>query len=149
MAIEVLLMEDVQDLGVQGDVVRVAVGFARNYLLPKKFAAPVSEATRRRLVKLQKDRVDREKTQLVAAQGLAGRMQNAAVTIRVKVSAEGKLYGSVTASDIAAALTEQGFAVERGQVQLEQPLKELGVYDLRILIHARIDAAIKVSVVRE
>ncbi len=149
MAIEVLLMEDVPHLGAQGDVVKVADGYARNYLLPRKLAAPATEAMRRRLTKLQRDREAQRQAALTDAQNLARRLEGVSVTLRVKTSGEERLYGSVTAQDIANLLQEQGIALDRSMILLEHPIKELGVYDVPVRLHAEVQTTVKVWVVEE
>lgn len=149
MAIEVMLMKDIPDVGSEGDVVRVAAGHARNYLFPRKLAAPVTEATRRRLAKMQAEREEQRKLQLGAAQRLAARLEGVSCTITVKSGAEGKLYGSVTGGDIAEALKAQGVEVDKHAFVLEAPIKELGVYDVPVKLHADIEAKVKVWVVEE
>ncbi len=148
MAIEVFLMADVPDLGIEGDVVTVANGYARNYLLPRKLAAPVTDATRRQLAKLQREREATRKADLEAAQARVARIENASCTIPVKAD-EGKLYGSVTPADIEAALKSQGVDLDRDMLQLEAPIKELGVYDVVVKLHAEVETTIKVWVVEE
>lgn len=149
MSTEVLLMSNVPPLGSEGDVVTVADGYARNYLLPKNLAAPVSEATRRRLVKLQAQRAERLKKELGAAQNMAASLENVSCTIAVKTGEEDQLYGSVTASDITASLAEQSITIDRHSVELEHPIKELGCYDVPIRLHPEVTATIKVWVVEE
>jgi len=148
MAIEVFLMADVPDLGVEGDVVTVANGYARNYLLPRDLAAPVTDATRRQLAKLQREREAARKADLETAQARVARIENASCTIPVKAD-EGKLYGSVTTADIAAALASQGVELDRDTLQLEAPIKELGVYDISVRLHPEVETTIKVWVVEE
>ena len=149
MATEVLLMDDVADLGEQGDVVTVSDGYARNYLLPRKLAAPVTEATRRRLVKLQKEREVQRKLELDRAQAQAARQAGVSCTITVKASEGDHLYGSVTAADIAKALGDQGIPTDRHAVLLDQPIKELGCYDIKLKLHPKVEGTVKVWVVEE
>ena len=149
MATEVLLMQDVKDLGAEGEVVTVADGYARNYLFPKKLAAPVTEATRRRLAKMQAEREEGKAAALDGARALAGRLSSASCTITVKTSDDDKMYGSVTVSDIAAALKEQGIEVARDALALEQPIRELGVFDVPVKLHADVQTTVKVWVVEE
>jgi large subunit ribosomal protein L9 len=149
MPIDVLLMTDVSDLGTEGQMVTVANGYARNYLLPKKLAAPVNEATRRRLEKNRKSREADEKATLQAARRRAETMKALSCTIAVKVAEGEKLYGSVTATDIAEALAQQGVEIEKDLLQLEHPIKDLGVFDIKISLHPEVTATIKVWVVEE
>ena len=149
MAVEVLLMQDVKDLGNQGQVVRVTDGFARNYLFPRKLAAPVNDATRRQLAKLQKVREAEMKAALDEAKARAAAIEKGSFTITMKVGEGDKLFGSVTSSDILKLLASQGFEVDKHAVQLENPIKELGVFEVKIRIHPEVDAVIKVWVVQE
>jgi len=149
MATEVLLMADVTDLGSEGDVVTVANGYARNYLIPKQLAAPVTEATRRRLAKIREQREATRKAELSDARAMAAKFTNASVTIPVKTGEEGKMYGSVTSSDIADALQQQGIEIDRHSLVLEHGIKELGVFDVPVKLHADVEATVKVWVVEE
>ena len=149
MATEVLLMMDVPDLGVEGDVVQVAEGYARNYLLPKQLAAPVSEATRRRLAKLQADRAVAREASIASAKALAERLEGISCTIPVKTGEDGKLYGSVTPSDIADAVQQQGIELDRHWIDLEHPIKDLGVFPIQVKIDPEVTATLKVWVVEE
>ena len=149
MVTEVLLMADVADVGSEGDVVKVADGFARNYLLPKELAAPVTEATRRRLARMQEEREKARKAELEAARQVAAKLQQASCTIAVKTGEDDKMYGSVTTSDIAASLAEQGVEIDRHKIALESPIKELGVYNIAVKLHPEIESTVKVWVVEE
>ena len=149
MALEVLLMTNVADLGSEGDVVTVADGYARNYLLPKKLAAPVTEATRRRLAKIQEERDADLKAQLESARARAAQLEKASCTITVKVGEDEKMYGSVGVSDIVSAFQEQGVELDKNTMVLAKPIKELGVFDVSIQLHPDIEASVKVWVVEE
>ncbi len=149
MATQVLLMTDVPNVGAEGDVVNVADGFARNYLLPRKLAAPVTEATRRQLAKQRVARETLRQAELAAARAQAEKLGNAEVTMRVKVGEGNRLYGSVTTAEIATALQKQGIEVDRHKLVLEQPIKELGVFEVKLRLHAEVEATVKVWVVEE
>ena len=149
MAIEVLLMADVKDLGAEGDVVKVADGYARNYLFPRKLAALVTEGTRRRLAKLQKDREVTRQSQLKSARELASAIERNSYTIAVKVGAEEKMFGSVSAADIVEIIKQQGIDVDKHAVDLEKPIRELGVYEVKIKLHPEVEAVAKVWIVEE
>jgi large subunit ribosomal protein L9 len=149
MAQEVILMAEVKGLGVEGDVVRVAEGYARNFLLPRKLAAPVTDATRRQLGKRQKERDEKLSHEREAAQALAKTIEQVSCTITVKTGEEGKLFGSVTAQDVVAALKAQGVEVEKRQVDLPEAIRELGVFHVAIKLHPEIQAAAKIWVVEE
>lgn len=148
MATEILLLSDVENLGKAGDVVKVADGYARNYLLPKDLAAPVSQHALRRLEKLRKEREELSRIQMAEAKDKAAKLANVSVTIRAKTVDGTRLYGSVVASDIVAALQEGNkIAVDKAQVQLDEPLKEVGTFDVAIKLHPEVICTIKVWVV--
>lgn len=149
MATEVLLMANVKDLGSEGDIVNVADGYARNYLLPQNLAAPVSEATRRRLAKLQEQRQKSQQEVKAAAQALADKLATVSCTIAVKTAEEEHLYGSVTAGDISASLAEQGIEIDKHAIVLEHPIKELGCYNVPVTLTANVEGSVKVWVVEE
>jgi large subunit ribosomal protein L9 len=149
MAVEVLLVTTVEGLGAEGEVVRVADGYARNYLFPRKLAAPVTEATRRRLARVQQQRADKLREEAAGARRLAESLANASCTLAVKVGAGEKLFGSVTNADIAEALKAQGLEVDRHAITLDAPIKELGVYEVAVKLHPDVEATVKVWVVEE
>ena len=149
MSKEVVLMADVQGLGSQGEVVRVAEGYARNFLLPRKLAAPVTEATRRQLAKVLKVREEQDVKELEVAQNLVKSIEQVSCTIPVKSGEGGKLFGSVTATDIVSALKTQGVEVDKHQIDLPEPLRELGVFNIPIKVHPKVQATLKIWVVEE
>lgn len=149
MPVEVLLMADVTDLGTEGNVVSVSDGYARNYLFPKKLAAPVTVATRKRLEKMQRDREENRKAAAAAAKELADKLAAASFTIGVKTGGDDKMFGSVTGADIASAMASHGFTVDKHSIMLEEPIKKLGVYDVIVKLHADVNATVKVWVVEE
>jgi len=149
MATEVLLMADVKDLGTEGDVVTVADGYARNYLYPKNLGAPVTEATRRRLAKIQAEREADRKAALAAAEKAAARLEGVSCTIPVKTGEDDRLYGSVTAANIIDALGAQGVELDKNALALEHPIKDLGVFDIPVKLHAEVETTVKVWVVEE
>jgi large subunit ribosomal protein L9 len=149
MSIEVLLMAKITDLGAEGDIVKVADGYARNYLLPRKLAAPVTSATKRKLAKLQEDRGEKEKQSLLDASQKATELASISVTIAVKVAEGEKLYGSIGTVEIAEAIQKQGVELDKSMLVLEEPLKELGVYDIAVKLHSEIETTVKVWIVEE
>ncbi len=148
MAIEVMLMQDVKELGALGAVVSVKDGYARNYLFPQKLATPVTPAARRQMVKLQAAQLAEREAVLLKMRALADAMAGKTYTISVKVGVEDKIFGSVTAADIVEALHAQGFEVEKHDVQLEAPIKALGACEIKVRIHPEVEATIKVAVVQ-
>jgi large subunit ribosomal protein L9 len=149
MSMEVLLMSDVAELGSEGTVVNVADGYARNYLFPKKLGAPVTDGMRRKLVKLQKERETARTKDLESARQKAASLAAVSVTLTVKVSKEEKLYGAIHEANILDALKSQGIELAKGCIEMKEPIKELGVFDVKIKIHPEVDATIKVWVVQE
>lgn len=148
MATEILLLSDVEHLGKAGDVVKVADGFARNYLLPKDLAAPVSQHALRRLEKLRKEREELSRIQMAEAKDKAAKLVNVSVTIRAKTVDGTRLYGSVHAADIVAALQEGNkIAVDKAQLVMPEPLKETGTFDVAVKLHPDVTCTIKVWVV--
>jgi len=150
MSIEILLLSDIPNLGQAGDVVTVADGYARNYLLPKDLAAPVSPHALRRLEKLRKEREELTRIQLAEAKDKAEKLASASVTIRAKTVDGTRLYGSIQAADIVAALeADNKVAVDKTQVDLPEPIKETGTFDVTIKLHPDVAPTIKVWVVEE
>jgi large subunit ribosomal protein L9 len=149
MATEVFLMADVADLGGEGDVVTVADGYARNYLIPKQLGAPVTAATQRRLVKLQREREEARAAAVTEAQALAKKLAGISVTIPVKTIEGEKLYGSVGEVEIAEALKVLGIEIDRHLIVLDEHIKELGVFDVAIKLQPEVEAAVKVWIVEE
>jgi len=142
-------MADVEQLGAEGEVVRVADGYARNFLLPQNLAAPVTEATRRRLARMQEEREEARRRELEAARELAGKIGELSCTIPSRAGSDEKLYGSVTEADVVAALAEQGVEVDRQAVEMEAHIKELGIFGIPIRLHPEVEATLKVWVVEE
>ncbi len=149
MATEVLLMQEIPTLGGEGAVVKVADGYARNYLFPNKLAERVTEAGRRRLEKLRKEREAVRKATLADATRKGASLKDASVTLRAKTSDGETLYGSVSAGDIAAAVSAIGADIDRTMIQLEHPIKTLGSYDVVVKLHPDVSVSVKVWVVEE
>lgn len=149
MAVDVLLMDAVPGLGIEGDVVRVADGYARNYLFPRGKAAEVSEGKKRQIEKKRQERLLQLRRQKEAAEELAAKFSELSCTVAVKTSEGGKLFGSVGAAQILEKLAEQNVVLDRQQLKLDAPLHELGVFDVTISLHPEVDAVLKVWVVEE
>jgi large subunit ribosomal protein L9 len=147
---QIILLERVVNLGQLGDIVKVKDGFARNYLIPQGKA---KRATPANVAEFEQRRADLEKAQadvLATAQERAAKLEGLTVQISQKAGVDGRLFGSVTNSDIAEALKAQGFDVAKGLVRLPQgPLKHVGEYDIVLDLHTDAKATIKVSVVAE
>ncbi len=149
MARELILMADVEGLGLEGAKVKVAEGYARNFLVPRKLAVPVSQAALRRLEKNRLARELRQKHDRDTAQSLAASLEKLSCTLAVKVGENDKLFGSVSAADIAANLKTQGLELDKRKIHLEDPIRELGVYSVKIKLHPEVEASLKVWVVGE
>lgn len=145
---QVILKTNVEKLGNDGDVVNVANGYARNYLIPRKLAIEATAKNRRGLDherRIESDQAAKEKRD---AQKLATEIANLSCTIRMQSGENDRLFGSVTALDIAAALEEQGIEIDRRKILLDEPIKELGVVTVPARIHPDVTADIKVWVVK-
>ena len=149
MSVEVLLLSDVPDLGVAGATVKVAEGYARNYLLPRGLAGPVTPATLRRLEKLRKEREELARLQLAEARDKAAKLKGLSVTIRARTTDGQKLYGSVTTAAIVEALQAQSVELDRSQIGLDQPLHEVGQFDVPVKLHPEVSLTLKVWIVEE
>ena len=146
---EIILRQAVENLGTTGDVVKVKAGYARNYLLPHGLAY---EATPGNLKRIQQERERLEAAEnerRSAAQGLAEKLEQVSLTFSARVGEEGKLFGSVTAADIAAQLESQGFHLEKRQIDLHEPIKALGVYRVPIRLHADVKPEVRVWVIKQ
>jgi len=146
---EVILREHVDKLGRLGEIVKVADGYARNYLLPRKLALLATEGNKRQIEREREKFEARESEDKQAYEAMAERLANVEVTIARKVGETEALYGSVTTADIAAVLAGQGFEIERRKLQLQDPIKQLGEFDVPIRLHREIVAHVKVRVVAE
>ncbi len=143
---EVILLERIESLGQMGDVVKVKPGFARNYLLPQKKAM---RATKTNLDYFATQRAQLEAQNLKRredAQSVAGKMDNVSVVILRQAGESGQLYGSVSTRDIATAVTEAGYTVDRRQIMLDQPIKSLGLYKTRVALHPEVVVQVTVNV---
>lgn len=149
MAVEILLMDAVSGLGIEGDVVKVADGYARNYLFPKGLASEVSEGKKRQIEKKRMERLELMKKEQSVAEELSKKFENCSCTIAVKTSEGGKMFGSVTAAQIFENLKEQGLPLERNQIKLAAPLHELGVFDVTLSLHPEVQTTLKVWIVEE
>ena len=146
---ELLLKQNVEQLGRIGDVVKVKSGYARNYLLPQGLAVAVTKSNLADIERARAMALAEEQQRLSGLKELATKLGEASVTVEGRANAEGHLFGSVTAMQIAAALRDKGIPVEEKHVRLEQPLKEIGVYDVPINLHASVEATVKVWVVQQ
>ena len=146
---EVILREHVDNLGRRGDVVKVADGYARNYLLPRKLALTVTEANRKQIDRERKVAETRETEERQTAEAFANRLSQIELVIARRVGETEALYGSVTTADIAEALAAKGLEVERRKIQLDEPIKQLGEFAVPVRLHRDVTSTVKLSVVKE
>ena len=146
---EVILREHVDHLGRRGDVVKVAAGYARNYLLPRKLALPVTDANKKQIERERKNAEVRELEERTQAEAFAKRIAETEISIPRRVGENDTLYGSVTSADIATALHAKGFEVDKRKITLAEPLKALGEFTVPVKIHREVTAQVKVIVVKE
>ncbi len=146
---EIILRADVQHLGKIGEVVKVKDGYARNYLLPQGLAYPATEANKKKIT-YEGERLSKQQAaEKSAAETEATRLADVHLTFEVKVGEEEKLYGSVTSSDIQRKLAELGIQVDKRKIDLAEPIRELGEYNVGIKIHPEVRPEVRVTVVKE
>jgi large subunit ribosomal protein L9 len=146
---EVILKEDVATLGSRGDVVKVAEGYGRNFLLPRKLAIEATKGNRAVIDQMKNAAVRRTASEKSDAEVLAKQFDGVILGFTRKVGEKDHLFGSVTSSDIAEALEKKGFDVDRRKIQLDEPLKSLGEFDVPIKLHRDVTARFKVIVAKE
>jgi large subunit ribosomal protein L9 len=143
---KILLREDIDDLGVRGDIVRVRAGYARNYLLPRKLAV---EATTNNVKQIDLERaalLKREANERAAAEGQAAKLGAIVFEFKRKAGEQGALYGSVTSMDLAEAIQEHGYEVDRHRIHLREPIKRLGDYQVPLRLHREVTIDLQVRV---
>jgi large subunit ribosomal protein L9 len=146
---ELILREDVPKLGHRGDLVKVADGYARNFLLPRKLAVAATSGNRKMVEQLREAAVRLEATERGDAEKLAGLLAGVVLTVRRKAGEGDHLFGSVTSLDVAEALAAKGFQIDRRKVHLEDPLKHLGEFDVPLKLHKDVIAMVKVQITKE
>lgn len=147
---QIILLEDVKTLGKKGDIVNVSDGYARNFVLPKKLGVEANSKNKNDL-KLQKANAEKvAKEQLEAAQNLAGVLETKEVTLKIKSGEGGRTFGSVSSKEIAQAAKEQcGLELDKKKIQLPEPIKALGSYEVGVKLHPKVTGTLKVKVVEE
>jgi large subunit ribosomal protein L9 len=145
----IVLRENVEKLGRRGEVLKVADGYARNFLLPKKLAFEATDANLKRIEQERRVREVQETKDKQEAQALAGRMSQLSLTAVRKVGENETLYGSVTNGDVADLLEKEGFAIDKRKILLDDPIKSLGIYEVAVKLHPEVTANLKVWVVKE
>jgi large subunit ribosomal protein L9 len=146
---EVILKEDVLNLGHRGDVVKVADGYGRNYLLPRKLAMQATENNKAVIEQMKASAARRFATEKAQAEALAVKLEPLALSFVRKAGEQGHLFGSVTSADIAAQLASQGFEIDRRKIVLGEPLKSLGEFTVPIRLYREVTARVKVNVQAE
>jgi large subunit ribosomal protein L9 len=146
---EVILREEIEKLGRRGDVVKVASGYARNFLLPQRLAVAATESNKKIVEQEKQAHLRREAKEVADAQELARMMGSVSVTIAQKAGENDQLFGSVTAGDIATALEKQGYTIDRRKVHLDDSIKQLGEFKAVVRLHRDVTVDVPVNVVRE
>ncbi len=146
---EIILREDIDKLGARGQVVKVAAGYARNYLLPNRLAVPASEANKKIVEQERQAHLRRETKLKGEAEDLAKIVGNVTVSIAQKAGENEQLFGSVTSKDIAEALEKQNLTIDRRKIQLDEPIRQLGEYKITVRLHREVPVEITVKVVKE
>jgi large subunit ribosomal protein L9 len=146
---EVLLVKPVEGLGGEGDQVKVRAGYARNYLLPRNVAVPVTKANRKHVDALKKRRAEREATELNGAQELAKRLEKTSLAFAVTTGEGGKMFGSITSADLHEKLVAAGFNIDRKRIHLHTPVKTLGKHEVKVKLHADVTVELSFDVVSE
>ncbi|MCG3149337.1 MAG: 50S ribosomal protein L9 [Verrucomicrobiae bacterium] len=147
MSTQIILTTKVEHLGDEGTTVKVADGYARNFLFPKGLAMPASAANLKRIESLRKKREAEHAAELAAAKELESKLTKGTITISAPAGADEKLFGSVTAADIVEALAKEGITIDRKKVVLEHPIRACGHYDVDIKLHASVATKAKIWVV--
>ena len=146
---EILLLKPVEGLGAEGDQVKVRAGYARNFLLPRKIAAPVTLANRKQVESLKKRRAERESQEIQGAQELAKKLEKTSIAFAVKTGEGGKMFGAITSADLYEKLVQAGIEIDKKKIHLHTPVKTLGKHEVKIKLHADISVDISFDVVSE
>ncbi|HTW31520.1 MAG TPA: 50S ribosomal protein L9 [Candidatus Sulfotelmatobacter sp.] len=143
---EVILKEDINNLGHRGDVVKVADGYGRNYLLPRKLALQATAANKAVIEQMKASAIRKSAKEKSEAEALVGQLNTVALLFERKVGENDHLFGSVTSADIAAQLEQKGFNIDRRKVQLDEPLKQIGEFHIPVKLHREVTAHVAVTV---
>jgi large subunit ribosomal protein L9 len=146
---QIILQEDVEKVGTRGQVVEIAEGYARNFLLPRKLALEATPGNMKRLEKMRATFAKREATERDSAQKLAELLAGVAITLARKAGENDQLFGSVTSTDVAEALAAQGYNIDKRKIQLDEPIKLVGEYQIRVKLYHDVTASVKLAVQRE
>ena len=146
---DVILRQDVDKVGHAGELVTVKNGYARNFLLPRGLAYEATDANRRRLDSERAQKGKKVAAEIGAAKEVAGKLESLSLTFTMKAGEGDKLFGSVTSSDLADKLSAEGYRIDKKQIELDEPLKALGVYKVPVRLHSEVRPEVRVWVVRE
>jgi large subunit ribosomal protein L9 len=146
---EIILREDVERLGSRGQVVKVADGYARNFLLPKRLAVAATDSNRKIVEQERQAHLRREAKQKGEAEDLSKLLSGVTVIIAQKAGENDQLFGSVTSKDVAEALAQKNYTIDRRKIQLDEPIKQLGEYKIAVRLHRDVTAEVTVQVVKE
>jgi large subunit ribosomal protein L9 len=146
---EVILKEDVPKLGHRGEVVKVAEGYGRNYLLPRKLAIEATSGNKAVIEQMKSSAVRKTAVEKADSEALAKQLEAVSLSFHRKAGEKDHLFGSVTSSDIAEALEKQGFNIDRRKIHLDEPLKSIGDFEVPIRLHRDVTSKVKVSVAKE
>jgi large subunit ribosomal protein L9 len=146
---DVILREDIDKLGARGQVVQVASGYARNFLLPKRLAVAATESNKKIVEQERQSHLRKEAKQKTEAEDLGKMMAGVTVTISQKAGENDQLFGSVTSKDVAEALEQKNFTIDRRKIQLDEPIKQLGEHKVAVRLHRDVTAEVTVNVVRD
>ena len=146
---DILLLEAIKGLGSEGDTVSVRAGYARNFLFPRKLAIPVNQGNRKQIESLKIAKEKRIAEELEASKSLAEKIGQVSISIAVKTGDNGKMFGSVTSTDILARLEEEGIQLEKKQLNVAQPIKDLGSRKIQVKLNSEIEATFNLEIVSE
>ena len=146
---KVILIEDVKSVGLMGDIVQVKDGHARNFLFPRKLARPVTSSNLKIIEEIKKKKVTALVKEKKAAEGLKEKLALASCTVSVEAGDDDKLFGTVTSQDIASALEQEEFSLDKRKIILEEPIKKLGVYNVEVKLHPEVKTDLRVWVVKK
>ena len=147
---KVILHREVEKLGAPGDVVDVADGYARNYLIPRKLAAPASEGAVKHAQQLRRGHDERVRKALAESKAIAEKLVASPLRVKAKAGEDGRLFGSITANELAKQLQERSEgAIDRRQIHLAEPIRNLGTHEVTVRLHPEVNATVTVEVVRE
>lgn len=146
---QVILLKDVKGIGKKGEVVNAKDGYARNFLIPKGFAAIATSSSVKEAQHFQKAQAAREQKELEDAQQRKTKLEEQKLALSVKAGEAGRIFGSITSMDIAAALEKAGYATDKKDILLKSPIKEVGEHEVEVRLHTKVHATVKLSVSKE